>query len=137
MVDINKPYKPVFICYFDFLFAVTLIVISFIYYWLKLNISMKTSDCWQFLPVWILFCIVIFILKFIFGVAYLSFTESNKNINKSIYTTRLFWYRIIYNYLAVGIAIFSIQNVIKENSNAYKVKFTIISILLIYEIAIY
>lgn len=44
LVELGKPYKPIFICFIDLNFAITFIIGSTLFFWNRLDISMKTED---------------------------------------------------------------------------------------------
>lgn len=104
MVDRMKPYKPIFICFIDLIFAITFIISSMLYFWCKLDLNMKTVDSYKdFMPRRVFYYDLIFLFKFFLDIFYLRMVFPKKKLNSSTSTSSLFWFRIAYDLIMFAV----------------------------------
>ena len=72
LVEMGKPYKPIFICFIDLIFSITFIIVSILFFWSRLDITAKTVDEWRnFMPRRVIIYDILFLFKFFSDVFYL------------------------------------------------------------------
>jgi hypothetical protein len=81
--------------------AVTFCVASLIFFWRKLEINTPTTSFSSFMPVQILFFMVVFYLKFFLNIFYLIMFCHKHDINRSKSTRGLFWFRIKFEFIVL------------------------------------
>lgn len=105
-VNIVKPYKPVFVCYLDLMFAITFFTFSTLFYWTKIDVNSKTQNWKNFIPATILWFDLILSLKFFADILYLRLRTSKEALNRSSSLEKFFWFRLVFDFFCFGMVIY-------------------------------
>ena len=98
------------------IFGITITIYTIAYNWTQLQVRIidKHKSLWHFIPIGMIYYLIMFNLKTFAGVIYLK-KFNNDAINKSKSTGRLFWFRFLFDLLAFLDILFINRYLVKDN----------------------